>query len=224
MSHHRRQSLAIAFLVLLLVVPWAPRSARAAEPSLGEAVTLADGTVLPPMPAELVAPSVHEEMLIEHGGDAEGAVGGIQSAPETASATDGAVQADGLVVAQAGATGPAGALPNGLRREVFGFLPYWKLDATTRSALRLDLVSTIAYFGIGVQSDGRLIRGTSTGWTGWASSAMTELMNAAHARGVRVVPTITLMSWDGDYTNLSTLLNDPAARQTLVADVATIIR
>jgi spore germination protein YaaH/putative cell wall-binding protein len=224
MSHHRPRSLAIALLALILVVPWAPRPAHAAEPSLGDAVSLPDGTVLPPMPPEFVTPSVHEEMLIEHGGDATGAVGGIQLAPDAASATEGTVQADALVTAQGGATGPAGALPNGLRREVFGFLPYWKLDATTRSALRLDLVSTIAYFGIGVQSDGRLIRGTSTGWAGWASPAMTELMNAAHARGVRVVPTITLMSWNGDYANLSTLLNDAAARQTLVADVATIIR
>lgn len=224
MLHRRRRTFAIALLALTLAVPWAPRTALGAEPSLGDAVALPDGTVLPPMPPQLVTPSVHEEMLAEHGGDVADAVGGIQMAPEAGSATDGTVQTTALVTAQGGATGPAGALPNGLRREVFGFLPYWKLDATTRSALRLDLVSTIAYFGIGVQSDGRLIRGTSSGWTGWASPAMTELMSAAHARGVRVVPTVTLMSWNGDYTNLSTLLNSATARATFVADVATVIR
>ncbi len=224
MLHRRRRTFAIALLALTLAVPWAPRTALGAEPSLGDAVALPDGTVLPPMPPQLVTPSVHEEMLAEHGGDVADAVGGIQMAPEAGSATDGTVQTTALVTAQGGATGPAGALPNGLRREVFGFLPYWKLDATTRSALRLDLVSTIAYFGIGVQSDGRLIRGTSSGWTGWASPALTELMSAAHARGVRVVPTVTLMSWNGDYTNLSTLLNSATARATFVADVATVIR
>ena len=53
---------------------------------------------------------------------------------------------------------------------MLGYLPYWKLDAATRAALRFDLLSTIAYFGIPANADGTLTRGTSTGWTGWASA------------------------------------------------------
>ncbi|HEX7195300.1 MAG TPA: cell wall-binding repeat-containing protein, partial [Candidatus Limnocylindria bacterium] len=189
---------------------------------------LPDGTVLPVMPADQVVPSVHEEMLEEQGGidqvDGSASDGGIGTLAEEG----GSVQAASpLITAEGSVAGPAGALPNRLTREVLGFLPYWKLDTTTRSALRLDLLSTIAYFSIGVQSNGYLARGPSTsptaGWTGWTSSAMTELINSAHNRGVRVVPTITMMAWDGDYSAMSTLLNSSSNRARLVADVVKVV-
>jgi len=217
----------LTLLALSAALLAAPIPAAAADPSLGPAVTLPDGTVLPPMPAEQVVPSVQSAMLAEHGGTQELAALGtsVQGAVADAGAT---VQAAPLVQAQGGLAGPAGPLPNGLRQEVFGFLPYWKLDAATRASLRLDLVSTIAYFSIGVQSDGNLATGPAdtptTGWNGWTSSAMTELMNAAHARGVKVVPTITMMAWSGDYTDMSTLLNGPTYRARLVDQVAALIR
>jgi hypothetical protein len=45
--------------------------------------------------------------------------------------------------------------PDGLRKEVFGFLPYWELNARS---LRLDYrkISTIAYFGVGADAAGTL--------------------------------------------------------------------
>jgi hypothetical protein len=45
--------------------------------------------------------------------------------------------------------------PGGLRREVFGFLPYWELadDSTT---LDWEKLSTIAYFGVGAAANGDL--------------------------------------------------------------------
>ena len=226
MRFFRRLRAPILLLTLSLLLPAAP--AAAADPSLGDAVTLPDGTVLPPMPAEHIRPSAQSEMLAEHGG----ADAGTEAAPTTVeplAEAGGMVQvAEPLVSTAGGVAGPAGSLPNGLRREVLGFLPYWKLDSATRSALRLDLVSTIAYFSIGVQSNGYLARGTSAapsvGWSGWTSAAMTELINAAHARGVRVVPTITLMAWDGDYSKMSTLLNSSSYRARLVAEVVTMVR
>jgi spore germination protein YaaH len=213
-------------LALTLLLPAAP--AAAADPTLGDAVTTADGTVLPPMPAEQIRPTAQSEMLAEHGG-LTGQVEAEGMTVEPLADAGGIVQAaEPLTVTAGGVTGPAGPLPNGLRREVLGFLPYWKLDAATRSALRLDLVSTIAYFSIGVQSNGYLARGPvsspTVGWSGWNSASMTELINAAHARGVRVVPTITLMAWDGDYTAMSTLLNSSTYRTRLVNDVVTVVR
>src|SRR5688500_16821734 len=205
-----------------------PTATLAADPPLGGPVTLPDGTVLPVMPADQVVPSVHEEMLEEQGGldqvDGSASDGGIDTLAEEG----GSVQAaDPLITAEGSVAGPAGALPNRLTHEVLGFLPYWKLDTTTRSALRLDLLSTIAYFSIGVQSNGYLARGPSTtptvGWKGWTSSAMTEVINAAHARGVRVVPTITMMAWNGDYSAMSTLLNSASNRARLVADVVKVV-
>ena len=49
-------------------------------------------------------------------------------------------------------------------------------------------------------------------------------MNAAHARGVKVVPTVTFMSWNGDYSALTTLLTSPANRARLVGEIIGIIR
>ncbi|HUF07110.1 MAG TPA: cell wall-binding repeat-containing protein [Candidatus Binatia bacterium] len=218
-----RLSITLALAAALLV---APMPAAAAEPILGEAVTLSDGTVLPAMPAEQVTPSAQSEMLAEHGGVA---TAGVEEVEIAVADDELAVQAaNPIILSEGGVAGPGGPLPNGLRREVLGFLPYWKLDATTRASLRLDLVSTIAYFSIGVQSNGYLARGSATaptvGWSNWTSPAMTELMNAAHARGVKVVPTITMMAWNGDYTDMSTLLNSSTYRARLVNDVVTIIR
>ena len=73
--------------------------------------------------------------------------------------------------------------PGGLRREVFGFLPYWELtDSSTR--LDWETLSTIAYFGVGAAANGELQRrdssgATTVGWSGWTSSKMTGVINAA---------------------------------------------
>lgn len=226
LSLRRHRSPIVAFVACALLLSATP--AAAADPPLGDAVTQSDGTVLPPMPADQVRPTAQAEMLAEHGG-AEAAAPSASGSPETLSEAGGIVQAaEPLVVTAGGAAGPAGPLPNGLRREVLGFLPYWKLDSTTRASLRLDLVSTLAYFSIGVQPNGYLARGPSTartvGWTGWTSAAMTELISAAHGRGVRVVPTITMMAWNGDYTDMSTLLNSSTYRSRLVGEIVTIVR
>ena len=226
MRFPRRSRAALLVLAVSLLVPATP--AAAAEPTLGDAVTLPDGTVLPPMPVEQIQPTAQSEMLAEHGGAAV-ETSAAPATVEPLSEAGGIVQvAEPLVATAGGATGPGGALPNGLRREVLGFLPYWKLDAATRSGLRLDLVSTIAYFSIGVQSNGYLARGTSAtptvGWQGWTSPRMTELINAAHGRGVRVVPTITMMAWDYDYSKMSTLLNSSSYRSRLVSEVVSMVR
>ena len=223
--HRRRVPFALLLAVSLLA---APAPAAANDPSLGDPVSLPDGTVLPAMPADQVRPSVHAEMDAEQGGaslQATTSTMGVESALEDAG---GIVQAAEPLTVSGGVAGPAGPLPNGLRREVLGFLPHWKLDSATAAATRLDLVSTIAYFSIGVQSNGYLARGTSAsptvGWSKWNSAAMTERINAAHARGVRVVPTITMMAWNNDYTAMSTLLNSATNRGRLVSDVVTMVR
>lgn len=199
-----------------------PGVSAAAGPSLGAPVTLPDGTVLPAMPAAMLVPSAQAEMLAEHGGPsvaAEAAVGKEAVAPTVA---------DPLVAANGSVAGPAGALPNGLGKEVLGWLPYWDLTSPVISRLRFDLVSTIAYFSIGVGADGSLQKTTSggatTGWAGWTSSSMSGVINAAHARGVRVVPTITMHAWSYDYTAMTTLLNSTANRSGLVSQVVAMVR
>ncbi len=119
------------------------------------------------------------------------------------------------------ADGSVSALPNGLRREVFGYLPYWLLTSPSLPSLRYDRVSTIAYFSVGVLPDGTLnMDPGSTGWGGWTSSPMTGVITRAHQHGVRVVLTVTMMAWNGDYSAMSGMLNDPAKRATLAGQIA----
>jgi len=119
------------------------------------------------------------------------------------------------------------ALPNGMRKEVFGFLPYWMLDAASLQWMQYQLVTTIGYFGVAARSDGTLATrsgGTPTvGWSGWNSSAMTNVTNAAHAKGVRVVLTVTMMAYDGG-TAQAALLGSASARATLVSAIVATVR
>lgn len=221
---------ALLLLVLAIVAGGHPSSAQAADP--GDPVILADGTVLAPAP-DGVAPTVHAEMLGQHGGATTAAAtsdapaAGVGSIAVTSTELESMEAASPLVEVAGGAIGPGGALPSGLQREVLGFLPYWMLDSTTRQHLRYDLVSTIAYFGIGVQSNGYLERGPTSartpGWIGWTSAALTDVINNAHARGVKVVPTITMMAWNGDYSGMSQLLNSAEYRARLIDDVASVV-
>jgi spore germination protein YaaH len=182
-------------------------------------VTLATGKVLPPPPTPF-AESIHAEMLAA-APKAPVFQEGAKPSVELAQPNAGRASADSGISPLA--LGPAGNLPNNLRREVLGFLPYWMLDANTLSQLRYDLVSTIAYFGIAARSDGYLTKSGST-WTGWTSSALTGVINTAHARGIRVVPTITFMAWNGAYGPMTTLLNSASLRARLVGQIAGLVK
>jgi len=119
--------------------------------------------------------------------------------------------------------------PGGLKRDVFGFLPYWQLtDSSTR--LDWEKLSTIAYFGVGAAANGDIQRnnsdGSSTvGWSGWTSAKLTSVMNAAHASGARVVLTIQSFAWTSSgVTRQQALLGSPSARANLARQVAAAVR
>ena len=187
-------------------------------------VVLPDGRVLPVRPASLHEASVQAEMLAEHGRDQIQFTPGDRPQPigppdATLSLFTGGTNRI-TPLSLASASGPTatlaanGILPNGLRKEVLGFLPYWMLDAGSLQWMQYQLVSTIAYFGVAAYSDGTLAT-TSVGWSGWNSSAMTGVINTAHARGVRVVLTVTMMAWDGGAAQAA-LLGNATARANLV--------
>jgi putative cell wall-binding protein/spore germination protein YaaH len=208
------RALRLAVVMSLLVAS----SALAGDEPLGGAVVLDDGSVLPPMPPDGLAPTVHAEMLADHVQEQATTGDGVPSIA-------GSAEPLAMLGTDSGAAqGPAGPLPNGLQNEVLGFLPFWKLDAGSRTSLRYDLVSTIAYFSIDVQANGALVKGASAGWAGWASTGMTEVVSAAHARGVRVVPTITMMAWDYNFSAMTTLLGSSANRSRLVGEVVSMVR
>ncbi len=119
--------------------------------------------------------------------------------------------------------------PGGLRREVFGFLPYWELaDAST--TLDWEKLSTIAYFGVGAAADGSLQLtnddgSTTVGWSGWTSAQMTDIISTAHANGTRVVLTIQSFAWNSaGVARQKALLGSEAARANLAWQIAAAVR
>ena len=119
--------------------------------------------------------------------------------------------------------------PGALRREVFGFLPYWQVNS---SSLRIqyDKISTIAYFGVGADAAGNLQKRNSdgsvtTGWSGWTSSKLTSIIDAAHATGTRVVLTVQSFAWNSSGTaRQRALLGSWTARDNLARQIAAAVR
>ena len=114
------------------------------------------------------------------------------------------------------------ALPNGLSREVFGYLPWWELSSARLASMDYDLVSTIAFFGVPARSDGTLLK-SGDGWDGWTSTHMTDVINAAHAERVKVVLTVTMMAWNKDYTAMTALLTNSTRRTKLAHEIAATV-
>ncbi len=93
---------------------------------------------------------------------------------------------------------PATAAPAGpLQREVFGFVPYWELS--NNGSWNYSLLSTVAYFGLGINADGSLST-TDAGWAGWNSQDLANIINAAHQAGDRVVVVIKASNAPGAST------------------------
>ncbi len=119
--------------------------------------------------------------------------------------------------------------PGGLRREVFGFLPYWEL-ADQSTTLDWEKLSTIAYFGVGAAANGDLQRqetdgSTSVGWSGWTSSDLTTVIDAAHANGARVVLTVQSFAWtSSQLSRQKALLGSETARANLARQIAAAVR
>jgi spore germination protein YaaH len=109
-------------------------------------------------------------------------------------------------------------------REIFGFLPYWKMGKP-ETRLPLDQLTTIAIFGVEAGRDGKLVRQTAAGgepqgWTAWNSTSTDEIIRNAHAKDVRVVLTVQRFAWsDAQARRTVALLSDPAKRTSLSGDI-----
>lgn len=114
---------------------------------------------------------------------------------------------------------------SGLRRQIFGFLPYWNLN-DGGMVLNYNLLSTIAYFSVGADSRGNLLKRNSdgsltTGWGGWTSSRMTSILNTAHSNRTRVVLTVSVFAWTSSQAATQAgLLASSGARLNLARQVA----
>ena len=114
-------------------------------------------------------------------------------------------------------------------RAIYGFLPYWTLaDPDTR--LDFGVLTHVAYFSVGADAKGNLKKrdpdgSLTTGWAGWTSSAMTSVINAAHAKHRRVTLTLSVFAWtSGQAAVQRALLGSAGARQNLARQAADAVR
>ena len=217
----------------------AVRTAPGLDPAPGgvPVATPAEGT-LPAGPHQVdPGPSIAYEETVAHAGRtyrfAPGAAVSVpfRSRPSAGASPRGAAgsslrgAADSSLRAASGVSAAAAA---GLRREVYGFLPYWELADPD---MRLDYasLSTIAYFSVAAAADGSLVTNNAdgsvtSGWAGWTSQAMTDVINAAHASGVRIDLTVTLFAWTSSQAkSQAALLGSPTARSQLVAALVSAV-
>jgi len=111
----------------------------------------------------------------------------------------------------------AGGNPN-LTHDVFGFAPYWELG--NWSEWQLNLLSTVAYFGVSIDGNGNPVEGSDSGWTGWNSSNLTSLVNGAHANGDRVLLTIKCM----DDPTINAIVSNPVNAQNAINHTIALVQ
>jgi len=90
-----------------------------------------------------------------------------------------------------------------LQRQVFGFVFAGNIGdpSVGYPSWNFGLLSTVAFFGLQVNSgDGHLVS-TNVGWAVYHGSTMTNLVNAAHAHGTRVIVSINLHDYSTSPTN-----------------------
>jgi Glycosyl hydrolases family 18 len=94
--------------------------------------------------------------------------------------------------------------------EVFGYAPYWTLPQS--SGFDVKDLTTLAYFSVDANADGTLDE-SGSGWNGYESQDLVNLVNRSHAAGDRVVLTVT----DFSQSSLDAIISDPNAPARLSA-------
>ena len=114
-----------------------------------------------------------------------------------------------------------------VKKEVFGFAfgnaslgdPIYGYPAWS-----LNLLTTIAYFGLSLDWDGSIIQ-SGSGWTTWNSSALTDMVATAHAHGVRVILSINLHDFSASPVSTICAALSPARRALTVSQtVAQVLK
>jgi spore germination protein YaaH len=103
-----------------------------------------------------------------------------------------------------------------LSHEVLAYLPYWRLDEHSVDTIDYDLVTTIAFFGLGIKKSGDI----DTDWVGYREyigADAAAVTDAAHARGVRVVPTFQLFDSKAGAPKMTGFLDSLEAQDRFIA-------
>jgi spore germination protein YaaH len=109
-------------------------------------------------------------------------------------------------------------LTDGLSAEVMGYLPYWELTDETVATLDYGHLTTIAFFSVGIDGSGHLLR-SAPGYTALMSDRATDVITSAHRAGVRVVVSFTSFGLASN----AAFFADPAAQATFVDEAAALV-
>lgn len=101
--------------------------------------------------------------------------------------------------------------------EVFGFAPYWKFDNLDN--IDFSVLTTLAYFGVPVNSDGTLDK-TDQGYLTFKSDKATQVFSKAHSYGTRVVLTLTNM----DNSSIEQLMDSQDAQNEVIKEAISEIK
>ncbi|HYW25580.1 MAG TPA: glycosyl hydrolase family 18 protein [Terriglobales bacterium] len=143
-----------------------------------------------------------------------------QVSDQVAAASVGPQQPRGSVIplrpktraATAGSAAPASPV---LNREVMGFASATSLDDANVGfrTWNFGLLSDVAYFGIHVNTDGSLVN--DSGLQVWQSATASNLINAAHAAGARVLLTLMFLPTAANNATTCQALADASTTTTI---------
>jgi len=108
-----------------------------------------------------------------------------------------------------------------LAGDVYGFLPYWEMDADILPSLDWNGLSTLALFSVNANPDGSLIT-TAAGYRAIESDLGRQVVSTATSRGVHTEITFTTFGVAKNaafFTNANAQAATIAALRALVADV-----
>lgn len=101
--------------------------------------------------------------------------------------------------------------------QVYGYAPYWTINKLDN--VDFNVLTTFAYFGVPIQTDGSLDR-TDPGYQVFMSDEATEIFQKAHDAGTKVNLTVTLM----ENNNILAFLDNPQAQETAINEILTEVR
>ena len=121
---------------------------------------------------------------------------------------------------QADTTAPLGEgqFARRLSKEVYGYLPYWEVDAGTDAYLRYDLLTDIALFSVTVTSSGAIDTSTP-GYRMVTGANAATVIAKAHAAGVRVDLTFTSFGFEKN----NAFFRNPGAMAAGVASLTALV-
>ena len=101
--------------------------------------------------------------------------------------------------------------------EVFGFAPHWRMHKLDN--IDFSILTTLAYFGVEVGSNGALIL-DDAGYQKFRSEEATQLFQKAHENQTRVVLTITQM----ENESIESILSDQASQNRAINQTVDLVK